>query len=163
MLKDKLQQDMKDALKSGDAQKRMTLGMVLSAVKGRELDKRSKLSKSGIEIANLEEQSKLNDEEIIEVLSSEIKKRKEAIEQFQKGGREELAQKEMEELSMLMEYMPAQMSEAEVMAEVKKAIAETGASGPKDMGKVIGAVMARVKGKADGQLVSKLVKDELLK
>ncbi len=163
VLKDKLQQDLKDALKSGNAQKRMTLGLVLSAIKGKELEKRSKLSKSGGDPAKFDEQSKLTDEEILDVFSSEIKKRKEAIEQYDKAGREELAQKEKEELAMLMEYMPEQMTEEQVREEVKKAISATGALGPKDMGKVIGAVMAKIKGKADGQVVSKLVKEELLK
>ena len=163
LLKDKLMADVKEALKSGNSQKRMTLGMVLSAVKGKELDKRGRLSKTDIETAKLEEASKLTDEEIIEVLSSEIKKRKEAIDQYEKAGRPELAQQEKEELVMLMEYMPEQMSDEAVMAEVKNSISEIGASGPKDMGKVIGSVMAKVKGRADGNLVSKLVKEELQK
>lgn len=161
MLKEKLQNDVKDALKSGNAQKRMVLSLVLSAIKSRELEKRTKLSKTESDTSKLEESSKLNDEEIIEVLSSEIKKRKEAIEQYQKGGREELAQKERNELNILLTYMPEQMSEGEVREEVKKAVSLTGASGIKDMGKVIGAVMVKVKGKADGQMVNRIVKEEL--
>ncbi len=163
MLKEKLQADVKDALKSGNAEKRMVLGMVLSAVKSRELDKRGKLSKSEPDAVKLEEASKLNDEEIVEVLSSEIKKRKDSVEQFEKGGRPELAAKEKTEIDMLMTYMPEQMSEAAILEEVKKAIVSTGAAGPKDMGKVIGAVMAKIKGKADGQVVNRLVKEELSK
>ena len=161
MLKEKLQQDVKEALKSGNADKRMVLSLVLSAVKSRELDKRGKLSKTISEAIELEKQSLLNDEEIIEVLSSEMKKRRDSIEQYQKGGRPELADKEQKEIDILMTYMPEQMSEEAVRDEVKKAIATTGATGSKDMGKVIGAVMAKVKGKADGQMVSKLVKEEL--
>lgn len=161
MLKDRLQTDVKEALKSGDALKRLVLSLVLSAIKSRELEKRTKMSKAEADITKLEEASKLNDEEIIEVLSSEIKKRKEAIEQYQKGGRDELAQKERGELDILMNYMPEQLSEDQIREEVKKAITQTGASGPKDMGKVIGAVMAKVKGKADGQMVSRLVKEGL--
>lgn len=163
MLKDKLQTDIKDALKSGNAIKRLVLSLVLSAVKFRELDKRNKLSKSGTDVSQLEENSKLNDEEINEVISSEIKKRKESIEQYQKGGREELAQKERDELNILMAYMPEQMSEDAVCDEVKKIISQTGASSPKDIGRVIGVVMAKVKGKADGQMVSKIVKELLNK
>ena len=163
MLKEKLQQDVKDALKAGNAQKRMTLGMVLSAIKSKELEKRSKLSKTETDTIKLESQSKLNDEEIVDVLSSEIKKRKEAIDQYKKGGREELAQKERDELNILMEYMPEQMSEDEIRAEVKKAISQTGAKDIKEMGKVVGAIMAKVKGRADGQTVSQIVKEELLK
>lgn len=147
MLKEKLQQEMKDALKSGDSQKRTLLGMVMSAVKNKEIDKKGELA----------------DEDVIAVISSEIKKRKDAIEQYEKGGRPELAEQEKKEADMLMAYMPEQMSEDEVMAEVKKAISETGAKDIKEMGKVIGAVMARVKGKADGQVVSRLVKEELSK
>lgn len=162
-LKDKLQNDFKESLKSGNSRKRMVLGMVLTAIKNKEFEKRTKLSKTEKDIAKLEEQSKLNDEEIIEVFSSEIKKRKESAESYEKGGRPELAGKEKEELAMLMEYMPEQMSEDEAREVVKKVIAETGAKDMKDMGKVIGAVMAKVKGKADGQIVSRLVKEELQK
>lgn len=165
MLKEKLQADVKEALKSGNPQKRTLLGMVLSAVKNREFDKRAKVSKTTGETdaVKLDEMSKLNDEEIVETISSEIKKRKDSVEQFEKGGRPELAQQEQAEMDMLMVYMPEQMSEDSIREEVKKAIASTGASGLKDMGKVIGAVMAKVKGKADGTLVSNLVKEELQK
>ena len=145
MLKEKLQQDIKDALKSGDSKKRMVLGMVLSAIKNKEIEKRSELG----------------DDDTIAVIASEIKKRKDSVEQFEKGGRPELAEGERQEGEMLMAYMPEQMSDEEVKDEVKKAISSTGALGPKDMGKVIGAVMAKIKGKADGTLVSKLVKELL--
>ena len=163
MLKEKLQQEMKDALKSGNPQRRTLMGMILTAIKNREFEKRTKLSKAEKDTAKLEEQSKLNDEEIVEVISSEIKKRKDSIEQYEKGGREELSQKERDELNILMAYMPEQMSEEDVRNEIKKTIAETGAKDMKDMGKVIGAVMAKIKGKADGQLVSKIAKEELSK
>lgn len=163
MLKEKLQADVKDALKSGNAEKRMVLGMVLSAVKSRELDKRGRLSKTESDAAKLEEAMKLNDEEVVEVLSSEIKKRKDSIDQYTKGGRPDLAEKEQKEMTMLMVYMPEQMSEDGILEEVKKSIVEVGAVGIKDMGKVIGAVMAKIKGKADGTLVSRLVKEELSK
>ena len=147
MLKEKLQQEMKEALKSGDSQKRTLLGMVLSAVKNKEIEKRNEL----------------NDDDVIAVISSEIKKRKDAVAQFEKGGRPELAEGERKEAEMLMAYMPEQMSEEEIRTEVKKAIVETGAKDIKEMGKVIGAVMAKVKGKADGQMVNRLVKEELSK
>jgi len=163
VIKDKLQQDVKDALKSGNAEKRMVLGLVLSAVKTKELEKRGNLSKAQTDAVKLEEESKLNDEEVVEVVSSEIKKRKDSIEQFNKGGRPELAEKEQREIDILIGYMPEQMSEGAIRAEIKKAIVSTGASGPKDMGKVIGTVMAKIKGKADGTLVSRLVKEELMK
>src|SRR3989344_5334067 len=109
MLKEKLQQEMRDALKSGDSQKRTLLGMVLSAVKNKEIEKRSELV----------------DEDIIAVISSEIKKRKDAIEQYEKGGRPELAEQEKQEADILMGYMPEQMPEKQIREEVKKAIVET--------------------------------------
>lgn len=163
MLKEKLQSDLKESLKSGDARRRLVIGMVLNSVKNRELEKRSKLSKTESDPAKLNEQSKLNDEEILETIASETKKRKESIESFKAGGRDELAQQEKEELDILMAYMPEQMSEDQICEEVKKTILETGASGLKDMGKLIGLIMAKVKGKADGGTVSRIVKEELAK
>ena len=155
MLKEKLQGDMKDALKSGNSQKRTLLGMVLSSIKNKEIEKKGELS----------------DDDVVMVISSEIKKRKDSIEQFEKGGRPELAEEEKKEAEMLMAYMPEQMTEDAIRAEVQKVIAEirstsSGQAGIKDMketGKVIGAVMAKVKGKADGTLVGKIVKEELSK
>ena len=168
MLKEKLQQDVKDALKSGDSRKRMVLGMVLSAIKSREIEKRGKIiggAGPGLYASDkpLEEQILLNDDEVISVLSSEIKKRKDSIEQYEKGGRPELAEQEKQESDILMGYMPEQMPEEQIREEVKKAIAETGAKDVKEMGKVLGALMPKVKGKADGQLVSQIVKEELSK
>jgi len=163
MLKAKLQQDIKDALKSGNAEKRMVLSLVLSAIKSRELEKRAKLSKTETDISRLEEASRLTNEEVVETIASEVKKRKEAIEQYERGGREELAQKERNELVILMEYMPEQMSKEEIKGEVVKTISELNSQGLKDMGKVIGVVMAKVKGRADGQMVSRLAKEELSK
>jgi len=155
MLKEKIQQDIKDALKSGDKEKRMVLGMVSAAIKNKEIDKRVELT----------------DDDVVAVIASEIKKRKDSIEQYEKGGRPELAEGERKEAEMLMAYMPEQMSEEEIRNEVKKTIVEirsasSGQAGVKDMkemGKVIGAVMTKVKGKADGQMVSKMVKEELSK
>ncbi len=163
MLKEQLKNAQKEALKAGDAKRRMVIGMVLNAVKNRELDKRTKLAKSESDPAKLDELSRLNNEETLEVISSEIKKRKDSIESFRAGGREELAQGEQEEVDMLMAYMPEQMSEEAIREEIKKTIADVGAKDVKEMGKVIGAVMTKVKGKADGALVSRLVKEELLK
>jgi len=132
-------------MKAGDAVKRLVLSLVLSAIKNKEIEKRSELT----------------DEDIVGVIRSEVKKRKESIEIYEKAGREELAQKERDELTMLMEYMPEQMEVGDVRLEVRKTIKELGASELKDMGKVIGFVMAKLKGKADGQTVSRIVKEEL--
>lgn len=161
MLKETLQTDLKNALKAGDSKRRMVIGGIMSAIKNRELEKRGKLAKGGTDLSKLDEESKLNDEEVLEVISSEVKKRKESIESFKAGGREDLADGEKEELDILMTYMPEQMSEDTIREEVKKTITEIGAKDMKDMGKVIGAVIARIKGKADGSLVSKIVKEEL--
>lgn len=161
MLKEKLQQDFKDSLKSGDSKRRMVIGGVMSSIKNRELDKRGKLSKIGTDLTKFDETSKLNEEEMLEVISSEVKKRKESIESFKLGGREDLVVSEKEELDMLMAYMPEQMSEEQVREEVKKTIIEIGANNIKDMGKTLGAVMTKIKGKADGSAVSRIVKDEL--
>ncbi len=135
MLKEKLQQEMKDALKSGDSKKRMVLGMVLATIKNKEIEKRSELG----------------DDDLIVVVASEIKKRKDAIEQYEKGGRPELAEGEKKEAEILMAYMPEQMSEDQIREEIKKTIDQIGSKEIKEMGKIIGAVMARGKGKADGK------------
>ena len=159
-LKMRLQEDAKHALKSGEQTKRLVLNMLLTSIHNKEIEKRTKLSKEGI-VSDLEKGSELTDEEIVLSVFSEVKKRKEAIEIFQKGGREELAVKERDELTILESYMPEQLNESEVRDAVNRSISETGAKDIKEMGKVIGAVMGKIKGKADGQMVSKIVKEEL--
>ncbi len=161
MLKQQLQKDLNESLKSGEQMKRLVLGMLMTAVKNRELTKRAQLSKTTSDAVELEKRSQLIDEEIAEVIASEIKKRKESAEQFRAGGREELAQKEKSEMDILLAYLPEQMPEEEIRAEVQKTITELGATGFKDMGRVIGAVMAKLKGRADGGMVSKITKEML--
>lgn len=147
----------------------MVLGSLIAAITNKEKEKRNKLSKQIQETAELEKQSQLTDEEILEVIGSEVKKRKEAKEQYEKGARPELAQKEQAELKILSEYLPPQLSEEELLKIVRETIAQLkGASEAKspprvDMGKVIGSVMAKVKGQADGSTVSNLIKNELSK
>ncbi|MBI2674649.1 MAG: GatB/YqeY domain-containing protein [Candidatus Yanofskybacteria bacterium] len=153
MLKGKINDDIKTALKSGDANKRLVLSLLQSAIKNKELQKRAKSGK----------EEELNDDEVLDVIASEVKKRKESIESYEKAGREELAQKERDELGVLMQYMPEQMSEEEIRTEAKKAIAETGAKEIKEMGKVLGALMPKMKGRADGQTVSRITKEEIEK
>lgn len=157
MIKETITNDLKTAMKTGQVARRMTIGVVLSAIKNRELEKRSKLMKEGS--SDAEAASALTDEEVIEVVSSEIKKRRESIATYTTGGRPELADKEQSEIDMLMNYMPTQMSEEEVSEVVKRAIAKVKPASVKDMGKVMAAVMPEVKGKADGELVSRLVKE----
>ncbi len=137
------------------------MSLLMTAIKNRELAKRQQLTKTITEIAELEKQSQLTDDEVLEVIASETKKRREAIEQFKAGGREDLAQKEKSEMDILAAYLPEQASEEEVRAEIQKTIAELNAQGFKDMGKVIGAVMTKLKGKIDGGTASKIVKELL--
>lgn len=104
---------------------------------------------------------KLSDEEIIEIVQKEVKKRQEAISAYQKGGREDLVQKEQEELAVLQKYLPEQMPENELKDIIRQAIEQTGAESLREMGKVMGQVMPQVKGRAEGARVSSLVKEAL--
>jgi len=147
MLKEKLQQDMKNALKSGDSDRRTLIGMVMSSIKNKEIDKKGEL----------------DDVEVIAVIATEIKKRKDSIAEFEKGGRPELAESERAEAEVLMSYLPKQLSDDELRILVEKAISSTGATTIKDMGKVMTAVKDEAKGSADGQRVSTMVKEILTK
>lgn len=142
---EKLSDDYKNALRAGDKSRVSILRMIKAAVKNREIEKGSPLS----------------DEEIYAVFRSFVKRANESIEQFSKAGRMDLAEKEKEELSIMQGYLPQQPGEDEIRKLVKDIISETGAAGPKDMGKVMKAVMAKTKGLADGKLVSNLVKEML--
>lgn len=135
----------------------LVLRGINAAIKNREIEKRTKLSKSEKDIQKLEELSKLGEEEIIEVISGEAKKRKDSITEFKKGNRNDLVEKEEKELEILKKYLPEQMTEEQVREEAKKTIKEIGAIGPKDTGKVMSVLMPRVKGKAEGSMVSKIV------
>lgn len=103
------------------------------------------------------------DDDVIEVIGREVKKRNEAIELYKKGGRDELAEKEQKELEILKAYLPEQLSEDEVRKLVEETISQTGASSMKEMGKVMGSLMPKVKGRADASLVSNLVREQLSK
>lgn len=159
MLKQKLQEDLDAALKQKQAVVLSTLRVLLASVQNKEKDKRYKLSKTGL--SDLEEKSLLSDEEIVDVISSEAKKRRESIAVFLQGKREDLAQKEQAELEVLQKYLPEQISEEELKKIVKEAIEKTGAKEAKDMGKIMAEVMPKVKGKADGSLVNKIIKELL--
>ena len=161
MLKNQIKKELNDSLKSGDQLKRSVLGMLSSAIQSRELNKRTQLSKTEKNLTELETKSQLSDEEVLEVIAGEIKKRKESIEQFNAGGRQELAEKEAKEIKILKPYLPEQLPESEVSAEIDKVIAESGAKDIKEMGKIIGLVMAKLKGKIDGSTVTRLVKEKL--
>ncbi|MDF2379736.1 MAG: GatB/YqeY domain-containing protein [Candidatus Gracilibacteria bacterium] len=142
MLKDKLYADIITAMKSGDSLKKEALKMVKAEI--------MKFEVSGAEMI-------ADDEKVLEILGRAVKQRKEAAEGFTQGGNTEAAEKEMQEAAIYAEYLPEQMGEEEVKKIVEETIAEVGAAGPSDMGKVMGAIMPKVKGKADGGLVKQLV------
>jgi hypothetical protein len=129
----------------------------------KEKEKRYKVYQVNTNIAEkeLNDKSHLADEEIMEVISSEIKKRREAVLEFEKGKRQDLAEKEKKEMEILKSYLPEQMSEEEIRKLVKDIINMVGAKEQKDMGKVMAQLMPKVKGKADGSLVSGIVKELL--
>lgn len=144
-IKAQIDKDMVEAAKAKDKIKLSALRLIKAAVHNREIDAHHEL----------------NDTELLQVLSSLVKQRQDSIEQFKKGNRQDLVDKEEAELKVIKGFMPEQMSGEEIEAEISKAIAETGATGVKDMGKVMKALMPKTTGKADGKLVSELVKKRL--
>lgn len=161
MLKEKIKADLNEALKNKEETKAGVLRLVLASCLSKEKEKRYKVSKNNpaLSEAELETQSSLSDEEIMDVLSLEAKKRKEAALAFETGGRPELAQKEKGELEILAKYLPEQIPEEELKKIVKDAVEKTGASEIKDMGKVMAIVIPQVKGRADGSQIAKIFKD----
>lgn len=147
-IKENIKADLTDAMKSGETDKRDVLRMLDSMIKNVEIEKNKR-------------EDGLGDEEILEVVSRAVKQRKDSIEQYTKGGREDLAEKEKAEIDILFKYLPEQMSEDELRNIVKSVIEETGAKDKSEIGKVMGAIMGKVKGKADGNLVKKIVEDVL--
>lgn len=150
MLKQKLQQDLKESMLAKNAEKTSVLRMVLSALNYYEIQKGG---------ANYE----ATDEDVLAVIQKEAKQHRDSIEQFTSANRPELVEKEERELKILQTYLPQQMSEEEIRTLVKQAIAETGITNIQEMGKLMGVLMPKVKGKADGGVVSKIVKEELSK
>lgn len=152
---EKINDDLKQILKSGDSLRISVLRMLSAAIHNREIEKRTKLAKEN------KPPEPLTDDEVLEVVASEAKKRREAIEGFEKGGRQELAEKERKELEILQGYLPEQLSREAIAKAVEEAIGSTGASGAKDIGNVMGYLSPKLKGKADMTRVSKLVADKL--
>ena len=146
-LLNQLNDDIKTAMKSKDKETLSVLRMLKAAIQNEQI-------KTG---------RNLNGEEELTVLSREMKQRKDSLSEFEKAGRVDLADKAKNEITIVEKYMPAQLSEAEIEAIVHTAIAETGATSPSEFGKVMGAVMPKVKGKADGNLVNAIVKQTLQK
>ena len=163
MLKEKILQNLNTALKEKKELELSVLRMLSAAVQNRESEKRTKLWKEKADLPSeeLEKKSKLTDEEVLEVISSEAKKRKESIEGFQKGKREDLVEKEKKELEILESYLPEQLSEEEIKKLVEEAVSKVGAKEMRDVGKVMQELMPKVKGRADGALISKIVKESL--
>lgn len=145
MLREKIADDMRTAMKARDQARVAALRMLMTSVKNTEVEKRHDLT----------------DDEVLEVVVGEAKRRRESIEAFTKGGRTDLVDKESAELGVLEAYLPAKLSDVELAALVDQAIAETGASSPKQLGDVMKAVMPKVRGRADGAQVSALVKARL--
>jgi uncharacterized protein YqeY len=146
-LKDQITEDMKSAMRAKEADRLGTIRLLLAAIKQKEVDERVTL----------------DDAAVVAVVDKLIKQRKDSIAQFSQAGRTDLADKESAELAVLEGYLPARMSEQEVVAEVAAIVAELGAAGPGDMGKVMGAVKQRLAGKADMGVVSAAVKQALAK
>jgi len=144
-MKERLAEEARDALKSGQKLRLSTLRLLSAAVKNRE-----------VELLR-----PLDDDEFVEVAGQEAKRRRDAIEAYEKAGREDRAATEREELEILQAYLPAALTDQEIDTLVDRAIEETGASGPGDMGKVMGAVMAQAKGRADGRAVQARVRERL--
>lgn len=136
---------MRDAMRARDQRRTSTLRMAMAAAHNRE-----------IEVGR-----PLTDDEVTEVLSRQVKQRRESVEQFRSGGREEMAVNEEAEAEILAEFLPEQLSAAELEALVAQAVADTGAASSSDMGRVMGAVMPHVKGRADGKAVSEAVRRRL--
>ena len=144
-LREKIDADVKEALKSGAKDRLSTLRMLNAALKNKQIDKRRPLT----------------EEEVVETVRSLIKQRRDSVEQFAKGGRQDLVDKETAEIKVLESYLPQQLSREELEAMVRDVITGTAAQGAKDMGKVMKALIPMIGGRADGKLVSELVKNAL--
>ena len=139
---EKIKQDLKEALKKGEKERLSALRMILSNAKNKEIEKKGSL----------------DDQEVVRVIQGLVRQSKDALEQFKKGNREDLAAKEEKFVSICQAYLPKQLSEEELDSLIRDVIEEVGAISPKDMGKVMKNVMARVAGKADGKLVNQKVR-----
>lgn len=146
-IKDQLQEDVKSAMRAKQADRLTTLRLITAAIKQKEVDERIEL----------------NDAAVLSVIEKMIKQRKDSITQFQQGGRQDLVDKEQAELVILSAYMPEQMSEQDVAVAIAAAIAQVGAAGPQEMGKVMAVLKPQLAGKADMGLVSQLLKASLSK
>lgn len=145
LTKEKLENDLKDAMRSGDAVKKRTLRMVLSTIK----------------LAEVEKQETLEGGDLLAILQKEVKSRQETIDEAQQAGRDNLVSSTKAEIEILEQYLPEALTEEELEDLVSETIKETGAEGPQDMGKVMKAMMPKIRGRADGKMVSRLVQQKL--
>ena len=144
-LKQKLSDDLKQAMRSGDTLKRGAIRMLMAAINNAEIAR----------------QAKLEDSDILGVIAKEVRQHHESIEAFKQGNRQDLVDKEEAELAVLQAYLPQQMTRAEVVAAAQKVIAEVGAAGPGDKGKVMPRLMAQLRGRADGREINEVVSELL--
>lgn len=144
-LKDQISNDLKEAMRAGDARRRDTIRLITAALKQKEVDERVTLA----------------DTDVVTVIDKMIKQRRDSIAQFEKGGRQDLADNEKFEVTVLQAYMPQALSENEIADIVTAAVAESGAKGPADMGKVMAVLKGKLAGRADMSTVSGLVKAKL--
>ena len=144
-LLDQIHSDLKEAMKAKDSIRLGALRLILTAVKNKEKELRRELE----------------EREVLQIVSNQIKQRKDSIEQYRKSGREDVVQKEEQELEILQAYMPQQLSEEELEKLVTETIKEVGATSVKDLGKVMKAIMPRIAGRADGKVVNQMVRAQL--
>ncbi len=144
-LKQKLSDDLKQAMRSGDTVKRSAIRMLMAAIKNAEIAR----------------QTKLEDGDILGVIGKEVRQHRESIEAFKQGNRQDLVDKEEAELAILQGYLPQQMNREEVVEAARRVIAEVGAEGPGDKGKVMPVIMAQLKGRADGREINEVVSELL--
>ncbi len=142
-LKEQLANDLADALRQGDDTRKSTIRMLMSAI--------------NVEEVAGAERRELKEDEVLKVVARQVKQRRDSIEEFNKAGREELAEKEAAEMQVLQAYMPEQVGREEIEAEARKVIGEVGATGPQDKGKVMQAIMPRLAGRAEGRDINEVV------
>lgn len=142
-LKKILMEDLKDSMKNKDTIRKNTITMVRAAIKQEEVDSRKELT----------------EEEILTIINKEVKERRHSIEEFKKGDRLDLVESSEKEIEILLNYLPEQLTEAELEKIVHEAIEQVNAQSMKDMGKIMGVVMPKIKGRADGSMVNKIVKN----
>ena len=163
MLKEQIQKNIVQAMKDGRKQELLVLRTLLSCILNFEKEKRYKISKEKPSLmqGELDEKSKINNDETMAVIAYEVKKRKEAINDFKQGKRDDLVAQEQGQLEILEKYLPEQASEEEIKIKAEEIIKKLKAQGPKDMGKIIGELMSEFKNRTDGSIAAKIVKELL--